>query len=106
MAPVNTPPVEEARSIFTDLGYTVSGEGEEFRAEREWKEIRVTAVESEPATPESGDLRCFVTWRENATHLQHQLTRADPEYEWAIISVTEGGDYEVARAPPGRVTAG
>jgi len=101
MARVNTAPVEQARSIFAELGYTVSGDGYEFRAEREWKEVRVTAVSSTTDTPTSGTLRCFVTWEDDEPRLREQLRRADPEYEWAIISVADDGEYEVARAPPG-----
>ena len=101
MARGSIPPIDEARTIFTDLGYTVTGEGTEFRALRDWKEVRVTAVSEETATPNTGTLRCFVTWREFANRLGRQLRRDDPEYEWAIISVGDGGEYEVARAPPG-----
>lgn len=100
MATVTTPPVEQARSIFNDLGYAVSGDGDEFRAKRKWKEVRVTALAESIETPDTGDLRCFVTWPEKAGKLSRKLRRADPEYEWAVISVTEGGEYEVARAPP------
>lgn len=125
MARVTTAPVEQARSIFTDLGYTVSDDSDdgypseepahdltttetpdtgaesEFRATREWKEVRVTAVAESAATPRSGTLRCFVTWREHAPALRKQLTEADPEYEWAVLGVAENGEYEVTRAPPG-----
>jgi hypothetical protein len=100
MAPVTTPPIEEARSIFANLGYTVSGEGEEFRAQRKWKEVRVTATSDLPETPDSGTLRCFVTWEDDAADVRRTIRRENPEYEWAVISVTQGGDYEVARAPP------
>ena len=124
MARVTTAPVEQARSIFTDLGYTVSDDrdgyhpsddpardlstpetrasesGAEFRARREWKEVRVTAVAESADTPRSGTLRCFVTWREHAPALRRQLTDADPEYEWAVLGVGEDGEYEVTRAPP------
>ncbi|MFC4551234.1 MULTISPECIES: DUF7116 family protein [Halorussus] len=101
MAPVSTPPVEQARSIFSDLGYTVSGDGEEFRAERKWRVVRVTALAESGETPDDGELRCFVTWSDQAQQLRRQLRRTNPAYEWAIISVREGGDYEVMRAPPG-----
>ena len=39
MGAVITPLAEEARSIFTDLGYTVSGSGREFSAERKWRVV-------------------------------------------------------------------
>ena len=100
MAPVSTPPVEQARSIFSELGYTVSGDGDEFRAERKWRVVRVTALADPGATPDGGELRCFVTWSDNAPQLRRKLRQIDPEYEWAIISVRDGGDYEVTRAPP------
>lgn len=116
MARVTTPPIEQARSLFTDLGYAVSDDLEtpnagenranprtdvEFRAKRKWREVRVTAVSDATDAPTSGTLRCFVTWRENAPHLRNQLRRADPEYEWAVVGVSEDGEYEVTRAPPG-----
>lgn len=124
MARVTTPPIEQARSIFTDLGYTVDDDvpnvsesdeaardltpmdylpdgGVEFRATREWKEVRVTAVAESADTPRSGTLRCFVTWQEHAPALRRKLKRAEPEYEWAVLGVAEDGEYEVARAPPG-----
>lgn len=104
MATVNTPPIDQARTIFDDLGYTVSGDGEEFRAERKWRVVRVTAMADSDETPDHGDLRCFVTWEEHASDLRRRLRRTDPEYEWAIIGVREGGDYEVLDAPStGRV---
>ena len=105
MARGSTPPVDEARSIFTDLGYTVSGDGPEFSARRDWKEVRVTALSEDEDTPETGTLRCFVTWHEQAGPLRRRLRSADPEYEWAIIGVGDGGDYEVARAPSGPTVA-
>lgn len=102
MAPVSTPPVEQARTIFADLGYTVSGDddGDEFRAERKWRSVRVTALADSAETPDDGDMRCFVTWEDNASELRRKLRHVDPEYEWAIIGVRECGEYEVTRAPP------
>jgi len=105
MATVSTPPTERAKTIFDDLGYTVSGDGEEFRAERKWRVVRVTAVTGSDETPDDGDLRCFVTWNEYASELRNRLRRNDPEYEWAIIGVRESGDYEVLRAPPSAAAA-
>jgi len=104
MGPVTTSLGEQARTIFTDLGYTVTDDGEEFRAERDWKSVRVTVTEDPAETPDSGRLRCFVTPREQAPTLRERLQRDDPEYEWAIISVDDE-DYEVVRAPPCRGTA-
>ncbi|WP_135825720.1 DUF7116 family protein [Halorussus ruber] len=105
MATVSTPPIDQARSIFTDLGYSVSGDGDEFRAERKWRVVRVTALTDSDETPDDGELRCFVTWKEYASELRTQLRRTDPEYEWAIIGVREDDDYEVLRAPPSVATA-
>ncbi|NHN48597.1 hypothetical protein G9464_13475 [Halostella sp. JP-L12] len=105
MGPVSTPLDEQARSIFNDLGYTVTGDGEEFRAEREWKSVRVTVTEDADETPDSGRLRCFVTYREQAPRLRDRLQRSEPEYEWAIICVEDDDEYEVVRAPPCRDTA-
>lgn len=105
MARGSTPPVDEARSIFTDLGYTVIGDGPEFSARRDWKEVRVTAVAEDDDTPDTGTLRCFVTWREQASQLRRRLHSDDPEYEWAVIGVGDSGDYEVARAPSGPTMA-
>lgn len=101
MARGSTPPSDEARTIFTNLGYTVDGDGCEFAARRDWKEVHVTAVTGEEPTPADGTLRCFVTWHEYAGRIHDQLDREDPEYEWAVIGVDDGGEYEVARAPPG-----
>lgn len=105
MARGSTPPVDEARSIFTNLGYTVTGDGPEFSARRDWKEVRVTALSEDDDTPDTGTLRCFVTWREQAGQLRRKLRSDNPEYEWAIIGVHEGGDYEVTRAPPSAAPA-
>ncbi|MFC6733154.1 MULTISPECIES: hypothetical protein [unclassified Haladaptatus] len=95
MGPVNTPPVEEARSIFTTLGYTVSGSGTEFTAERKWRTVNVTATDGEGRLPSSGTLRCFVTWRQRADPLRRRLLEEKPDYDWAIISVDADDDYEV-----------
>ena len=100
MAPVNTPLIDEARSIFSDLGYEVLEDGDEFRAKRKWREVHVTALTESTDAPDRGDLRCFVTWNENVTKLRKGLREMNPEYEWAIIGVRESGEYEVARAPP------
>lgn len=100
MGTVSTPPVEQARSIFSELGYTVSGDGPEFRAEREWKVVHVSAISEPEETPDSGAFRCFVTYSETAETLERQLTRLQPDYEWAIISVDDDAEYDVVRAPP------
>lgn len=105
MAPVTIPPVERAQTIFTELGYTVSGDGREFQAERKWRTVHVTALDADGATDERAladggtdgrNLRCYVTYREVAGALCDRLDRADPPFEWAIIGVdADGADYEV-----------
>ena len=99
MGTVTTSLRERARSIFDELGYEVSIDGGEIRAERKWRVVQVTPM-AEPGTPpNSGDLRCFVTWSDRLDALEDHLTRLDPDYEWAIIGVDEGEDYEVACRP-------
>ena len=96
MGNVTTSLPDRARSIFDDLGYSVSRDGQEFRAERKWRVVRVTPM-AEPETPTgSGDLRCFVTWADRVDGLERELERANPDYEWAIIGVDDRGEYEVA----------
>lgn len=90
-----------ARSIFDDLGYTVVGEGAEFRAERDWKVVQVTATDGS-ADPTDDGLRCYVTPSEHAGSLRRELAGSDCE-EWAVIALDEE-DYEVVRAPPGPAT--
>lgn len=99
MATVNKPLASEARSIFAGLGYTVTDRDGEFTAERGWKAVRVTPMPEPTRPPMSGSLRCFVTYRHNARDVRRRIRRADPEYDWAIITV-EDDDYEVVRAPP------
>lgn len=100
MGSVSTPPDEQARSIFVDLGYSVDGSGTEFSAVRDWKEVRVHAVTDDPDTTTEASYRCFVTWAEDADSLADALREKTPDFEWAVIGVTEDGGYEVARAPP------
>lgn len=107
MAPVTIPPVERAKSIFADLGYSVSGDGPELLAERKWRTVHVTALDAESATDELAladggtddrQLRCYVTYREVAGDLRDRLARADPQFQWAIIGVDDDdGDYDVVR---------
>ena len=100
MGTTRTPPDEQARSIFDGLGYEVAGTGSEFSATRDWKEIRVSAVSDPSVRVDGGRYRCFVTWAEQTEALQERLDSEDPGFEWAVIGVSEDGDYEVARAPP------
>ena len=109
MAPATIPPVEAARSIFTRLGYAVSGEGRELRAERKWRTVHVTALAADDATAETAaladggdddrDFRCFVTYRGVAGHLRERLEGVEPPYEWAVIGVRDddGREYDVVR---------
>lgn len=100
MGSVRAPPIEEARSIFDDLGYSVSGDGQSFRATRDWKEVTVTAVGDSPSTSltpaeqEGEGLRCFVAWQEHCGELASRLAGA-VSGEWALIAVNETGDYQV-----------
>jgi hypothetical protein len=96
MGTVTTSLRREAQSIFTDLGYDVSGSGGEIRAQRKWRVVEVTPMAEPEEPPSSGELRCFVTWEERADDLERRLRRDDPDYEWAVIGVREGGDYTVA----------
>ena len=99
------PPVEEARAIFSRLGYTVSGDGAELQAERKWRTVHVTALAGEDsesagrALADGGraetDLRCFVTWREYTGELRERLESRGPPYEWAVIGVDDAEEYEV-----------
>ena len=107
MGPVNMRLVEQARSIFAELGYTVEGNGPEFRAERAWKVVHVNTVLETEELPSSssGQFHCFVAEPDDADDLEEKLASAEPNYEWAII-VVDGDDYQVERAPPGpRVSA-
>ncbi|PSP27455.1 hypothetical protein BRC65_05690 [Halobacteriales archaeon QH_2_65_14] len=98
MGTVNTTLMQEAESIFTDLGYAVSTAGGEMRAERKWRVVQVTPM-AEPDDPpaSSGQLRCFVTWAERVGALERRLTRADPDYDWAIIGIRDDEEYVVSR---------
>jgi hypothetical protein len=96
MAAVTTPLPDRARSIFADMGYDVSGDGAEFRASRKWRSVRVSVADATDDLPDGGDLRCFVTDREEAGTLRDRLARAKPEYDWAVLGVDDEG-YEVLR---------
>jgi len=96
MGTVTTSLKQEAQSIFTDLGYSVSRAGGEIRAERKWRVVQVTPMAEPEDPPASGELRCFVTWEDRADDLERRLEGEDPDYEWAIIGVREGGEYTVA----------
>lgn len=101
MAQVTIPPTQQARTVFQRLGYTLTGDGPEFVAERKWRSVRVTALCVEDVErPDAylgadGDLQCFVTWSECASALRDRLTGLAPDAEWAIIGVDDEGDHEV-----------
>jgi hypothetical protein len=99
MATVTTPLTEQAESIFTELGYTVSNEGTTLRAERKWRVVHVTPVTDPDGADERGEFHCFVTWKERAEAVRDHLSSLDLSCEWAVIGVDEGGDYEVYRGP-------
>ncbi|PSP31804.1 hypothetical protein BRC64_08965 [Halobacteriales archaeon QH_10_67_22] len=99
MRAVTKPLDEQARSIFDELGYDVRTRGTELLAERKWRVVHVTTIGDDDETPKSGDYRCFVAWNEDVDAVERQLRREDPDYEWAVLGVDEGGDYEVTRAP-------
>jgi len=107
MPPVSMPPSEDARAIFRRLGYSVSGDGPEFVAERKWRTVRVTAVSDgedlrgRRALADGGEpsveyrLRCFVAPKSATGDVRTRLRSVDPTYEWAVIGVDDGGDYDV-----------
>jgi hypothetical protein len=99
MGAVSTSLEEQARTIFADLGYRVSTDGGELRAERKWRTVHVTPTVDASSPPETGDFRCFVTVQDRIEDLEGALTRLNPDYEWAIIGVDEDDGYEVARPP-------
>lgn len=95
MGTVTTQLASQARTIFSELGYTVSDDGHEMRAERKWRVVQVTPMPEPTDPPTAGDLRCFVTWADRTGELRRRLTRRNLSYDWAIIGVTNDGDYEV-----------
>lgn len=95
MGTVTTRLATEARTIFSDLGYTVSDDGHEIRAERKWRTVHVTPMPDPTDLPQGGELRCFVTWAEQTRELRRELTSQTLPYEWAIIGVSRDGGYEV-----------
>lgn len=98
MAVVSTTLRREAESIFTDLGYEVATNGEELRAKRKWRVVEVTPMAEPDDPPLYGGLRCFVTWKDRIDALEHRLLDIDPDYDWAIIGVTDE-DYVVSHRP-------
>jgi hypothetical protein len=98
MAAVSTSLDERARSIFDDIGYTVSRTEDGLRAAHKWREVGVTVLEDDITLPESGEMHCFVTSAAQAPDVGDRLSRMDVTYDWAVIGVREDGDYDVVRA--------
>lgn len=94
MGIISTPLLEEARSIFSELGYTVSTVGTELRAERKWRVVYVTTSDPSDA-PDRGDLRCFVAPENRAASLCEELLAHAPEYDWAVMGLVDSGGYQV-----------
>lgn len=92
----------QARSFFDEIGYTVSRTGDELRAERKWRSVRVSLMTDPQNLPESGDLRCFVTPADEAERFRRALRRRDPCYDWAVVGVDDDGAVEVVRRTDGR----
>lgn len=90
MAAVSTSLDERARTIFTDLGYEVTPDRGEFRAERKWRTVYVT-TEDPDAAPAYGSLRCFVAPRDRAESLREDLLARGPDYDWAVVGVDDEG---------------
>ncbi len=88
MGAVSTSLIEEARDVFRDLGYEVTEEGEELRAERKWRTVYVTAADPTEANTH-GRLRCFVARAEKAADVRDQLLELEPDYDWAVIAIDE-----------------
>jgi hypothetical protein len=95
------PPVEEAKRVFSRLGYAVEDAGDgDLRAERKWRTVRVTALGSNVADAVDDaeeSLRCFVAWSDHASEALDRLERADLNAEWALIGVAEDGAFDIVR---------
>lgn len=89
MGAVSTSLIEEARTVFNDLGYEVTEEGDELRAERKWRTVYVTAADPTEANTH-GRLRCFVARADRAADVRDQLLDLEPDYDWAVITIDEG----------------
>lgn len=95
MGTVSTSLQKQAASIFADLGYEVSNDGGDLRAQRKWRTVHVTPTVDPHSLPDSGEFRCFVTFADRIDALEQALSGRQPDYEWAIIGVADD-DYEVA----------
>ena len=94
MGAVSKPLVEEARAVFRGLGYELTAEGEELRAERKWRTVYVTTADPAEANTH-GRLRCFVARADRAPEIQDRLLEIEPDYDWAVVSIDEEGEYRV-----------
>ena len=94
MGVLSTPLIDEARTIFTELGYEVEPVGDELRAERKWRIVYISE-ESPTEVRDEADLRCFVAAPDRAPDLREELLGLEPDYDWAVMSVDGDGDYEV-----------
>ncbi|MCQ4332475.1 hypothetical protein KM295_03030 [Natronomonas sp. F2-12] len=88
MGAVSTSLIEEARTVFQDLGYEVTEEGDELRAERKWRTVYVTAADPSEASTH-GRLRCFVARTDRAPEVRDRLLDLEPDYDWAVITIEE-----------------
>ena len=94
MGAVSKPLVEEARTVFRELGYELTAEDDELRAERKWRTVYVTTADPAEANTH-GRLRCFVARAERAPEIQDRLLEIEPDYDWAVISIDEESEYRV-----------
>ena len=104
MGAVSTSLVEEARSVFENLGYEITSEGEELRAERKWRTVYVTTEDPETANTH-GRLRCFAAQAERAPEIRDRLLDLEPDYDWAVISIDEDSEYQVLHPSAGVLPA-
>jgi hypothetical protein len=88
MGAVSTSLLEEARTVFRDLGYEVTEEGDELRAERKWRTVYVTAADPSEAETH-GRLRCFVARADRAADVRDRLLDLEPDYDWAVVTIDE-----------------
>jgi hypothetical protein len=94
MGAVSTSLVEEARAVFRNLGYEITSDGDELRAERKWRTVYVTTDDPEAANTH-GRLRCFVARDDRAPAVRDRLLELEPDYDWAVISIDEDAEYRV-----------
>ena len=90
MGAASTTLVDEARTVFRDLGYEITEEDDELRAERKWRTVYVTTADPESANTH-GRLRCVVARTDRAEDVQNRLLELEPDYDWAVVSIGEDG---------------